>query len=304
MRLSPDPVWTILLFVGLGMPIGIHSLPYFQRPPRTPARQVIMPGITYQRRIWQQPRPVVLHVATVDLRHRDLGILVSPGSPGPDGRETTAMTTSEFLQRYQQLLAINASYFYPFQEDAPWAYYPRSGDRVNVVGQAISGGQIYSQGEPGWAMLCFDGQNRARILAEVSCPAGTQQAISGNEMLLVNGLPRAAQQANDGEKPYPRLVLAIDKLGQTLWIVAVDGKQPLYSEGVKLMEIVPVLQQLGADRAINLDGGGSTTMVTAAGSNNFQLLNAPIQNKLPMKQRPVANHLGFFSRRLGNAVSH
>jgi Phosphodiester glycosidase len=293
----------MLLFAALGLPIGLHSLPYFQRPPRTPDQQVIMPGITYQRRIWQQPRPVVLHVATVDLRHRDLGILVSPGSSGADGRETTAMTTSEFLQRHHQLLAINASYFYPFQEDAPWAYFPRSGDRVNVVGQAISGGQIYSQGEPGWAAICFDGQNRAQILAEGNCPAGTQQAVSGNEMLLVNGQPRAPQLANDGEKPYPRLVLAIDKLGQTLWVVAVDGKQPGYSEGVKLAELVPVLQQLGADRAINLDGGGSTTMVTATGSNDFRLLNAPIQNKLPMNQRPVANHLGFFSRRLGNAAS-
>jgi hypothetical protein len=305
MLLSRDKVGYWLLFGALLAPIGIHSLPYFQRPPRLPNQQVLGPGITYQRVIWQQPRPVVLHVATVDLRTPGLGVLVSPGTPGPDGRETTALTTSEFAQRDHPLLAVNASYFYPFQEDAPWAYYPRSGDRVNVVGQAISNGQVYSQAEPGsgWAMVCFDGQNRARILAAAGCPVGTQQAVSGNDMLLVQGQPLAAKLANDSEKPYPRLVLATDKLGQRLWIVAVDGKQPAYSEGIKLAEMVPFLQALGADAAINLDGGGSTTMVTAVGTG-VRRLNAPIQNKIPMNERPVANHLGFSIQPLGHADSN
>ncbi|NJM48987.1 MAG: phosphodiester glycosidase family protein, partial [Alkalinema sp. RU_4_3] len=227
----------------------------------------------------------------------NLGILVSPGSPSLDQTEATAMTTSAFLNKHKLQLAVNASYFYKFQEDAPWAYYPRVGDRVNVVGQAISNGQIYSQADADsrWSVICFDTQNQVQILPQNSCPAGTQQAVSGNELLLMDGKAVAPSLASDRDKPYPRVVFAQDKSGKKLWIVAVDGKQPGYSEGVKLKELIAFLQGLGADRAINLDGGGSTTMVMAQ-PQGAKILNAPIQNKIPLNERPVANQIGFFLR--------
>jgi exopolysaccharide biosynthesis protein len=297
MCLFNDKSVKFLLPALLGVPIALHSLPYFQRPARTPTQQSLGNGIQYERLVWQQPRPNVLHVATIDLTQPNLGVLVSPGSPGVDQTETTAMTTSGFLKKYKLQLAVNASYFYKFQEDAPWAYYPRVGDRVSVVGQAISNGQIYSQpdGNSPWSMICFDAQNHVQILSQNSCPIGTQQAVSGNELLLMDGKAVAPSSAIDRDKPYPRVVFAHDKSGKKLWIVAVDGKQPGYSEGVKLGELISFLQGLGVDRAINLDGGGSTTMVMAR-PQGATVLNAPIQNKIPLNERPVANQIGFFLR--------
>lgn len=52
--------------------------------------------------------------------------------------------------------------------------------------------------------------------------------------------------------------------------------------------------KLGADRAINLDGGGSTTLAIT-NSSNIKVINAPIHNKIPMNERPIANHLGFYA---------
>ncbi|NEQ96532.1 MAG: phosphodiester glycosidase family protein, partial [Cyanothece sp. SIO2G6] len=80
--------------------------------------------------------------------------------------------------------------------------------------------------------------------------------------------------------------------GQTLWLVIVDGKQPHYSEGMLLTELALLFESLGAEAAIALDGGGSSTLVIDHGSGPT-LLNAPIQAKWPMTQRPIANHLGF-----------
>jgi exopolysaccharide biosynthesis protein len=297
MRRSRDKMMTVLLPVLLVVPIAIHSFPYFQRPARVPAQQLLHPGMQYERVVWQQPRPIMLHVTAIDLAQPNLGVLVTPGVAAKDQHEITAMMTSEFLQKNKLQFAVNASFFYPFQEDSPWAYYPKSGDRVSVVGEAISQGKVYSQADPGskWSVICFSAQNQVQILSQASCPQGTEQGVSGNEVIMLDGKPLPEALAADGDKAYPRMVLAHDRSGKKLWVIAVDGKQPGYSEGVKIRELVPFLQKLGVDRAINLDGGGSTTMVTAT-AQGPKFLNAPIQNKIPMNERPVANHIGFFIR--------
>jgi hypothetical protein len=45
-------------------------------------------------------------------------------------------------------------------------------------------------------------------------------------------------------------------------IVAIDGRQPGYSDGATLDEATDLLRTLGVTEAINLDGGGSTTFAT------------------------------------------
>jgi len=111
-----------------------------------------------------------------------------------------------------------------------------------------------------------------------------------------NGQPVAqSQEERKQDKPYPRAVAAIDKTGHKLWFILVDGKQRLYSEGLKLSEITDISMQLRAETVLNLDGGGSVSFAVASPSG-AKLLNAPIQNKIPMQERPIANHLGFYAR--------
>lgn len=47
----------------------------------------------------------------------------------------------------------------------------------------------------------------------------------------------------------------------TLLLVTVDGRQPGYSIGTSIRETARLMRHLGSQEAINLDGGGSTTMV-------------------------------------------
>ncbi|MEO0989215.1 MAG: phosphodiester glycosidase family protein, partial [Cyanobacteria bacterium J06639_14] len=77
-----------------------------------------------------------------------------------------------------------------------------------------------------------------------------------------------------------------------LWLIVVDGKQPHYSQGATLTQLSQIARKLGADAAINLDGGGSTTLVMAT-PKGPKVLNAPIHTRLPLRERPVANQLGF-----------
>ncbi len=61
------------------------------------------------------------------------------------------------------------------------------------------------------------------------------------------------------ETRHPRTAVAKLKDGKFL-MVTVDGRQPDFSVGMNLRELAELLLELGATDAMNLDGGGSTTM--------------------------------------------
>ena len=74
----------------------------------------------------------------------------------------------------------------------------------------------------------------------------------------------------------PRTAIAIDKTGSKVFMVTVDGRQAPYSQGMSLKEFAEYLITIGADHALNLDGGGSTAMaVRNPGDTNVSLFNKP-----------------------------
>jgi Phosphodiester glycosidase len=62
-----------------------------------------------------------------------------------------------------------------------------------------------------------------------------------------------------GVRRNPRTVAGVTSAGHLL-LVAVDGRAPGYSDGLSFPEEAEVMRALGARDALNLDGGGSTTM--------------------------------------------
>lgn len=286
--------WRQIVAFALVLPLILYARLCFQRPAPIPAQQTLFPGIIYQREVYSSPRPYLLHLVTVDLTTPGIRAFVTPKATPGSGDETIARTTSQFLQEFDLQLALNASYFYPFREKAPWDFYPRTGDRVKILGQVISNGDVYSPAREGWGVLCISPNNRAQIL-ESQCPADTAQAVAGRDRLIVQGNPIPVESDSEPDQPYPRTAVGIDKAGKTLWFAIVDGKQPLYSEGATLPELTRIFQLLGVDTALNLDGGGSVTLVAKTGANPT-ILNAPIHTKILMRERPLANHLGFYAQ--------
>ncbi|MFE1770984.1 phosphodiester glycosidase family protein [Streptomyces sp. NPDC059008] len=72
-----------------------------------------------------------------------------------------------------------------------------------------------------------------------------------------------------GIKRNPRMLLGVDRRGRIL-LVAADGRQPGYSDGLGLNEGAELMKSLGAVRAMALDGGGSVSTVV-----NGKLINSP-----------------------------
>jgi exopolysaccharide biosynthesis protein len=72
-----------------------------------------------------------------------------------------------------------------------------------------------------------------------------------------------------GVRRNPRTLAGVRADG-TLLLVTVDGRRPGWSVGASFAEEAAIMQALGAVDAVNLDGGGSTTMTIGA-----SLVNRP-----------------------------
>ncbi|WP_106496173.1 phosphodiester glycosidase family protein [Lentibacillus sp. Marseille-P4043] len=102
--------------------------------------------------------------------------------------------------------------------------------------------------------------------------------LASGPMLVENGKVSLSMDPNSfrARQVAPRTAVAVDKSGGKVFFVTVDGRQKGYSVGMNMTDFAKYLVSLGADRALNLDGGGSTTMaVRYPGKDKVSLANSP-----------------------------
>jgi hypothetical protein len=249
-----------------------------------PERREIGPGVTYERRTWTQPRKNVAHIAQIDLTLGHRFALPAPVQT-PEGWQNRAQTASEVMRDLGADLVVNASFFTPFRDAHLFDYFPHSGDFVQLTGTTISRGQRYGKQRPGGVTFWCDANGGVGF---GDPPQSTICAVTGRQWLLRNG----AATPQDILRIEPRTVLGVDAARHRLWLVVVDGRQPNYSIGMTYTDLQPLLLELGATDAIELDGGGSSTMVVRGNNGAPFLLNRPCHTKIPMRERPVASCLG------------
>jgi exopolysaccharide biosynthesis protein len=119
-----------------------------------------------------------------------------------------------------------------------------------------------------------------------------QSIVGGVSLLLTDGAPtltweREGATEEFAQMRHPRTAIGRMADGRLL-LVAVDGRQLGVSYGMTLQELALLMKELGATDAMNLDGGGSTTMV----------VKGVIQNKPSdaTGERPVSDALLVFPR--------
>jgi exopolysaccharide biosynthesis protein len=97
--------------------------------------------------------------------------------------------------------------------------------------------------------------------------------VGGTPLLLENGAV-VAEPCNESIcKRHPRTAIGVTAAGRILMVV-IDGRRK-DSKGVKIVKLAKVMQGLGATFAINLDGGGSSTMVVKGKKGGLQVVNEP-----------------------------
>ncbi len=110
-------------------------------------------------------------------------------------------------------------------------------------------------------------------------------AFGGGAILVSEG--RAKETFSHEVSGYnPRSAIGISEDGETLYLVAVNGRQDK-SRGASMKELASLMVDLGCYKALNLDGGGSTYMAASTPwVSEIHKVNSPSET------RAVINALG------------
>ena len=122
-------------------------------------------------------------------------------------------------------------------------------------------------------------------------PSLAEFVVGGGPRLVRAGKPVAAGPEAGGpgfiDTRHPRTAVGVRADGRIL-LVTVDGRQPERSVGMTIAELSALLLELGAVEAVNMDGGGSTTMVAGG-----RVVNSPSDLT---GERPVGDALLVLGR--------
>ena len=83
-----------------------------------------------------------------------------------------------------------------------------------------------------------------------------EQLIGGNTWLVQNGVPNP----DNGDR-HPRTSVGFNQDTTIFYLFVVDGRQPGFSIGMSYKELGDYMKIWGVHNGLNLDGGGSSTMV-------------------------------------------
>ena len=252
-------------------------------------------------------------IATIDLNHPRLRVEVSgPVFDAPPGVEATLETTPAWALVRDLDLAVNANFFAMVRPREPYA----TGGQADILGLCVSDGRLVSpprsfggQGDPA-LLLLNDGRATIR---RVDTPPGPEvrHAVAGigasssdpdrGSLLIEGGVDRSATSRVEPLARHPRTAAGVTQDGRRLVLVVVDGRRPGWSAGMTLPELAAFMLELGVHDAVNLDGGGSSTIVWRESPEGPWRTNRASEAR---GFRPVSTSLGFrWEREVGCLVA-
>ena len=227
----------------------------------------ISEGIVYRELgyIDRHGLPIKAFVVEVKSGVAELKVGTPNGETSISGNLSTTTNNMRSLlnEGYNVVAGINADFF-------------ALGGTNYPLGLCIKDGQIMqeSNGRP-WFAVLSDGSYRigtgydSRKLLDQMVTA-----VGGSHIILKNGnLSDVSQDTDFGGIRHPRTAIGYNSNGD-LYMIVVDGRHPDYSNGASLTDLALILKNLGAENALNLDGGGSSTLALV-NSGSITIKNYP-----------------------------
>jgi hypothetical protein len=198
------------------------------------------------------------------------------------GRETTLPIDGIDTTRLRGKLMLFTPAYHDHTDTAPGGFeWAVTGDPPRVTGGPFEGGKTpipdngfvlsYGGRSPPPALRALRRGSQVtlvpRYVPESGDPrswAAAEHIIGGAGLLIRDGRPVddwTLEQFSPGfaENRHPRTMVGITAEG-FIWLVAVDGRRAHLSAGMTLPELRSLAIRLALVDALNLDGGGSTTM--------------------------------------------
>jgi len=117
-------------------------------------------------------------------------------------------------------------------------------------------------------------------------------SISSSRRARTSARAAATTTANFADV-NPRTAAGLSPDRHTLWLIVVDGRNTERSEGMTLAELADFGIFLGCDVLLNLDGGGSSTLVVEdPASHEWRVVNQPVGLGPLDTLRQVGNNFG------------
>ncbi len=203
-------------------------------------------------------------------------------------------TTRAFLERTKAHIAINGNFFDNGAE-------AKKKGITRLLGLAMSEGNFVSPWTANNPLyrdaIHFSQKGDIRFLERPSdigdgyatLPAtDLYTALTGHARLLSSGKIAVKPLADPNQDLNPRTALGQHRDGRLVLFV-VDGRRPGNSLGMATHEVAQFLWERDVVDAIQLDGGGSTTLAFGDGKGKGRLINKPSD----FTERKVGNNLGF-----------
>jgi hypothetical protein len=250
-------------------------------------------------------REVVVNILEIDTQAAGIRFKMQPGN-GADPGEVTRTTTRSYINTARAQIGINVGFY----DTAS----PYGGFHTDLIHLAASDGNIVSTAAGGEATFNISATNVPEVRSAgaagssvLNNGAAVYNAGGGNQRIL-NGGSISAPNDSYTNTLNPHTALGVNQARTKVFLATVDGRQNDYSEGMFTTELASIMKDFGAWNAVNLDGGGSTTMVMDDSNNgvqNARVINSPSDNATttgPGSERVVANSLAVFATPLAGYV--
>ena len=249
--------------------------------------------------IYSPAGPWAIHVLDVRLDRCHTAVAVK-GATTAIGRTKTSDLMRELARTREVIGGVNADFFLFAPPGVPTGAHVSAG-RVITPPSDRPVFAIDSAGMPRIVVLSARDPARFAVddpaLARLALrPFHPVEAVGGRPVLARDSLIAGAVDTNDSPGfatgRHPRTAVGIAGAGDRLLLVVVDGRQKPYSDGMTLRELATLMLALGARDALNLDGGGSTTLAYADpdSAGAVRVANHPSD---AAGERPVGNALAI-----------
>ena len=209
--------------------------------------------------------PLIVHIVKIDLLNPAVSVITSEAALFKNNRgRLRGETTRDFALRHNTIVAFNAA---PFKTRSLLFSVYRT-----IVGIHITDFRRMSMPHERYGALLFYADKTALIIdaqTEDLLLENVRHAVGGFWTILRNGtvLPQKLHRRDS------RTAVGIADNGRTLFVVAVEGENKRKSHGLSFEETARLMRELGADDALQLDGGSSSSLVLQ--ENGAQHVVAP-----------------------------
>lgn len=189
--------------------------------------------------------------------------------------------TSKFAKDSGAVVAMNGSFYNMSKPYNSVCYFKKHGVEEFVFNEKMAqrdNGAVAISAKGKLSIHPADEAEPGNIAPEQTWPTRLDavSVVSSGPILIVDGKDARLDEGSFNRNRHPRS--AVGTAGKKVYLVAVDGRNADNAQGVSLWEFTKIMRWIGAEDALNMDGGGSTTLY-AEGQNGNGIVNHPSDNK-------------------------